>query len=117
MCSPRPKARCIARPGLPRDASWSSSARPATSSCGAELPSASMTPSPTPARVSWRPVESLLEAARRAKLDTATLLEGLPFDEKSLQPLGWIEWSDFCTLAERIAAAIGGPEQMLLLAE
>jgi DNA-binding CsgD family transcriptional regulator len=67
--------------------------------------------------VSWRPVESLLEAARRAQIDTLRLLDGLPFDEKSLRPLGWIDWSHFCTLAERIESAVGGPERMLTLAD
>ena len=60
-------------------------------------------------RVSWRCVAAVLGTARASKLDIATLLEGLSFDERSLPRSTWISWDDYCVLLERFETACGGP--------
>jgi DNA-binding CsgD family transcriptional regulator len=60
-------------------------------------------------RVSWRCVAAVIDSARAAKLDTAALLRGLSFDERSLRSATWISWDDYCTLIERFEHLCGGP--------
>ena len=60
-------------------------------------------------RVSWRCVAAVLGTARACKLDRATLLEGLSFDERSLPRATWIPWDDYCVLLERFETLCGGP--------
>jgi DNA-binding CsgD family transcriptional regulator len=61
-------------------------------------------------RVSWRCVAAVLDTARACQLDPAALLDGLPFDERSLPRATWVSWDDYCVLLERFEVACGGPD-------
>src|SRR5262245_31196990 len=61
------------------------------------------------ARVSWRAVAAVLEAARLGNMSTAPLVEGLAFDSKRLSATTWVPWDDYCTLVERFETMCGGP--------
>jgi DNA-binding CsgD family transcriptional regulator len=60
-------------------------------------------------RVSWRCVAAVLDTARASNLDSATLVDGLSFDERSLPRATWISWDDYCVLLERFEKLCGGP--------
>lgn len=62
------------------------------------------------ARVSWRAVAAVLEAARLANLSPGPLVEGLSFTPSSLRDARWVGWDEYCTLIERFEARCGGPE-------
>ncbi|MHB1844706.1 MAG: helix-turn-helix transcriptional regulator [Deltaproteobacteria bacterium] len=56
----------------------------------------------------------VLAAAAEGIDDRRPFFEGLPFSERTLarRPFGRIDWDPFTVMLERIAAALGGPEQM-----
>ena len=60
-------------------------------------------------RVSWRCVAAVLDTARASNLDSATLVDGLSFDERSRPRATWSSWDDYCVLIERFETLCGSP--------
>jgi DNA-binding CsgD family transcriptional regulator len=67
--------------------------------------------------VSVRILHFSLDLARAGRLDQAALVEGLPsLALERATAAGWVDWSDFVVLWERLELAAGGPEGLARIA-
>jgi DNA-binding CsgD family transcriptional regulator len=55
---------------------------------------------------------AMLGLAATAGVDQAPLVEGLGFDQRSVEKLKRVSWDDYCVLIQRTAVAVGGVEQL-----